>query len=121
MISNSSSSSSSIGNCKSVFNEKDYDLIHYFDNQSDNEIEPENNKTKIIKNKFSTFKENDYLANDVLYSSSDDLSKDENFFKYDEDSISDSNEKVIEKSPDGNYGKVNNYFYLIYYFYSMMK
>ena len=99
-----------IGNCKSVFNEKDYDLIHYFDNQSDNEIEPENNQIKIIQNKLSTFKENDY---DILYSSSDDLSKDENFFKCDEDSISDSNEKVIEKSPDGNYGKVINYIYLI--------
>ena len=113
MISHSSSNSSSIGNCKSVFNEKDYDLIHYFDNQSDNEIEPENNFNKIIQNKLTTFKENEYLNNDILYSSSDDLSKDENFFKCDEDSISDSNEKVIEKSPDGNYGKVNNYFYLI--------
>jgi hypothetical protein len=110
MISHTSSNSSSIGNCKSVFNEKDYDLIHYFDNQSDNEIEPENNQIKIIQNKLSTFKENDY---DILYSSSDDLSKDENFFKCDEDSISDSNEKVIEKSPDGNYGKVINYIYLI--------
>ena len=113
MISHTSSNSSSIGNCKSVFNEKDYDLIHYFDNQSDNEIEPENNYNKIIQNKLSTFKENEYLNNDILYSSSDDLSKDENFFKCDEDSISDSNEKVIEKSPDGNYGKVINYIYLI--------
>ena len=113
MISHTSSNSSSIGNCKSVFNEKDYDLIHYFDNQSDNEIETENNLNKNIQNKLSAFKDNDYLTNDMLYSSSDDLSKDENFFKCDEDSISDSNEKVIEKSPDGNYGKVINYFYLI--------
>ena len=115
MISHTSSNSSSIGNCKSVFNEKDYDLIHYFDNQSDNEIEPEpeNNLNKIIQNKLSTFKENDNFSNNNLYSSSDDLSKDENFFKCGEDSFSDSNEKVIEKSPDGNYGKVINYFYLI--------
>ena len=105
MISHTSSNSSSIGNCRSVFNEKDYDVIHYFDNQSDNEIEQENHN-KIIQNKLSALKENDNLTNDNLYSSSDDLSKDENFFKCDEDSISDSNEKVIEKSPDGNYGKV---------------
>ena len=108
MISQTSSISSSLGNCKSLFKEKDYDLIHYFDDQSDNETEKENNKNKMVQekiSKISAFKENDEFTEDNLYSSSED-----NFFNYDEESISDSNEKVIEKSPDGNFGKVNNFF-----------
>jgi hypothetical protein len=97
MISHTSSISSSIGNCKYLFKEKDFDLIHYFDDQSDNEIEPDNSQNKI-----SQIKETKKFDSDNFYSSSEE----ENFFSYDEDSISDSNEKVIEKSPDGNFGKV---------------
>ena len=38
------------------------------------------------------------------------LPKEENFFEYEKDSEYDLNENIIEKSPDGNYGKVyNNY------------
>jgi hypothetical protein len=97
MISHTSSISSSKGNCKYLFKEKDFDLIHYFDDQSDNEIEPDNSQNKI-----SQIKETKKFDSDNFYSSSEE----ENFFSYDEDSISDSNEKVIEKSPDGNFGKV---------------
>ena len=43
---------------------------------------------------------------DNLYSNSDEISKEDNFFT-DDDSIYDSNEKVVEVSPDGNFGKVN--------------
>ena len=112
MISHTSSISSSLGNYKMLFKEKDYDLIHYFDEQSDNETEQDKNQNKIIQSKISkisTLKENDELIEDNLYSSSE-----ENFFNYDEDSISDSNEKVIEKSPDGNFGKVNKFFLFLF-------
>jgi len=102
MISHTSSISSSIGNCKYFMKEKDFDLIHYFDDQSDNEIEPENSQNKNAQNKISQTKDNKKFDFDNFYSSSDE----ESFFSYDEDSISDSNEKVIEKSPDGNFGKV---------------
>jgi hypothetical protein len=105
MISHTSSISSSIGNCKYLFKEKDFDLIHYFDDQSDNEIEPDNSQNKLVQNKISQIKETKKFDSDNFYSSSDE----ENFFSYDEDSISDSNEKVIEKSPDGNFGKVIKY------------
>ncbi len=104
MISHTSSISSSLGNCKSLFKEKDYDLIHYFDDQSDNEIDQEKIKNKNIPKKTSIFKDND-LFTDNIYSSSDENSKEDNFF-IDDDSICDSNEKVVEMSPDGNFGKV---------------
>lgn len=109
MISHTSSISSSLGNCKNLFKEKDYDLIHYFDDQSDNELEQDKNKNKIPHKKASIFKENDVYMDDNLYSSSNDSDgqlKEEHFF-IDDDSIYDSNEKVIEISPDGNFGKVN--------------
>ena len=57
-------------------------------------------------------KENDAFTDD-LYSSSEDNSKEENFFA-DDDSIYDSNEKVVEVSPDGNFGKVIEIFYNFY-------
>ena len=103
MISHTSSISSSLGNCKSLFKEKDYDLIHYFDDQSDNEIVQEK-KSKNINKKTSIFKENDPFT-DNIYSSSDENSREDNFF-IDDDSIYDTNEKVVEMSPDGNFGKV---------------
>ena len=103
MISHTSSISSSLGNCKSLFKEKDYDLIHYFDDQSDNEIVQEK-KSKNINKKNSIFKENDPFT-DNIYSSSDENSREDNFF-IDDDSIYDTNEKVVEMSPDGNFGKV---------------
>ena len=103
MISHTSSISSSLGNCKSLFKEKDYDLIHYFDDQSDNEIDQEK-KSKNINKKTSLFKENDPFI-DNIYSSSDENSREDNFF-IDDDSIYVANEKVVEMSPDGNFGKV---------------
>ena len=109
MISHTSSISSSIGN---LFKEKDYDLIHYFDELSDNEIEREKykkNHKKII------FKEKDTNTMDNNFSSSDDSDehlKEDSFF-IDDESLYESNEKVIEISPDGNFGKVNNYYYII--------
>ena len=110
MISHTSSISSSIGN---LFKEKDYDLIHYFDEQSDNEIERE--KYKKNHKKITIFNEKDKNTIDNNFSSSDDLddhSKDDSFF-IDDESIHDYNEKVIEISPDGNFGKVNNIYYII--------
>ena len=110
MISHTSSISSSIGNHKSIFKEKDFDLINYFD-ESDNEIDLEKNKNKNIVKKTSLFKDND---NDVFsvdnYSSSEELKEDE-YFNIDDDSIFDYNEKVVEVSPDGNFGKVNKILY----------
>jgi hypothetical protein len=109
MISHTSSISSSLGNSKNLFKEKDYDLIHYFDDQSDNEIQQEKHKNKNINKKTSIFKENDIYKEVNLYSSSDDSdeqSKEDNFF-IDDESVYESNEKVIEISPDGNFGKVN--------------
>ena len=50
-------------------------------------------------------------SNNIISSSDDD-----SFFQNDKDnnSMIDENEKVIEKSPDGNYGKVcNNFYYVI--------
>lgn len=113
MISHTSSISSSLGNCKSLFKEKDYDLIHYFDDQSDNEIDQEK-KSKNINKKTSLFKENDPFI-DNIYSSSDENSREDNFF-IDDDSIYDTNEKVVEMSPDGNFGKVIKNFYNIFIF-----
>ena len=108
MISHTSSISSSIGNHKSIFKEKDFDLIHYFD-ESDNEIELEKNKSKNLVKKTSLFKDNDVFSVDN-YSSSED-SKGDNYFNIDDDSIFDYNEKVVEVSPDGNFGKVNKILY----------
>jgi hypothetical protein len=101
MISHNTSISS-FGNRNTLNKEKDYEYLHYFDDQSDNEIEPDNSQNKMAQNKISQIKETKKFDSDNFYSSSDE----ENFFSYDEDSISDSNEKVIEKSPDGNFGKV---------------
>ena len=70
-----------------------------------------NNKNKNIVKKTSLFKDND---NDVFsvdnYSSSEEL-KEDNYFNIDDDSIFDYNEKVVEVSPDGNFGKVNKILY----------
>ena len=111
MISHTSSISSSLGNYKTLYKEKDYDLIHYFDDQSDNEIGQEKIKNKNIHKKTSIFKDNDAFT-DNIYSSSDENSKENNFFE-DDDSLYDSNEKVVEISPDGNFGKVI-YNYIIF-------
>ena len=107
MISHTSSISS-IGNNRSFLKEKDYDLIHYFDDQSEHELElgKNKNKNKNIVKKTSLFKDNDIFSENN-YSSSED-SKEGNYFNIDEDSIFDYNEKVIEVSPDGNFGKVNH-------------
>ena len=112
MISHTSSFSSSLGNCKNLGKEKDYDLIHYFDDPSDNEIDQDKTKQKDINKKANLSKENDAFTDD-LYSSSEDNSNEENFFA-DDDSIYDSNEKVVEVSPDGNFGKVIEIFYNFY-------
>ena len=95
MISHTTSISS-FGNRKSIIKDKDYEELHYFDKQSDDESNQEKTKSR-SKNK----KENDY-------SSSDNESKEDNFFECDKDSLYETNEKVIDKSPDGNYGKVYN-------------
>ena len=100
MISHNTSISS-FGKRKSLIKEKDYELIHYFDDQSDTESDPQNERGE---------NENDSNTN------SDNDSKEENYFEYDKDSEYDLNEKVIAKSPDGNYGKVcNNYINIIYF------
>ena len=79
---------SSFSTKKNTAKEKDYELLHYFDDQSDDDSDQEKSRSKS-----KTKKEKDD--------------------KYDKDSEFDLNEKVIEKSPDGNYGKVcNNYIYI---------
>ena len=67
MISHTSSISSSLGNSKNLFKEKDYDLIHYFDDQSDNEIQQEKHKNKNINKKTSIFKENDIYIRKLIF------------------------------------------------------
>jgi hypothetical protein len=75
-------------------------------------IKKKKNRGKLFrKSKFLK----DVVDNDIIipkkendYSSSDDESKEDNFFECDKDSLYETNEKVIEKSPDGNYGKVYN-------------
>ena len=94
-------SNSSFGNKKNIANEKDYELLHYFDDQSDNESYQDKSKNKKKKN------DKDSITSNNLYSSSENDSNENNFFECDKDPIFDTNEKVIEKSPDGNYGKVN--------------
>ena len=102
MISHNTSISS-FGNKNTLVKEKDYEYLHYFDDQSDNESSHEKSKSK-SKNRKEINDKNS------LYSSSDDDSKEDNFFECDKDSQYETNEKVIEKSLDGNYGKVyNNY------------
>ena len=114
------SSISSFGTRKNLMKEKDYELLHYFDDQSDDDSDKEKSKSK-SKNK-KKINEKDSMSSNNICTSSDDDSKEENFFECDKDSEYDLNEKVIEKSPDGNYGKVyNNFFYIKYFNYSMMK
>ena len=99
MISHNTSNSS-FGNRKIPLKEKDYELLHYFDDQSDNESYQEKSKNKTKKN------DKDSINSNNLYSSSENESNEDDFFECDKDQIFDTNEKVIEKSPDGNYGKV---------------
>ena len=107
MISHNTSISS-FGKRKSLPKEKDYELLHYFDDQSDDDSSLEKSKSK-NKNK-----KNNEESSSFMNSSSD--SKEENFFECDKDSQFDMNEKIIEKSPDNNYGKVyKNNIILIYY------
>ena len=121
MISNNTSISS-FGIKKSLMKEKDYELLHYFDDQSDDDSDQEKSKSKSKSKNKKKINEKDSMSSNNLYTSSDDDSKEENFFECDKDSEYDLNEKVIEKSPDGNYGKVNNnFFYIKYFNYSMMK
>ena len=88
--------------------EKDYELLHYFDDQSDDESNQEKSKSKSKNKKKKNGK--DTISSNNIDSSSDYDSKEENFFEYEKDSEYDLNENIIEKSPDGNYGKVyNNY------------
>ena len=104
---------SSLGTKKNTLKEKDYELLHYFDDQSDFDSDKEKSESKSKDKKDKNDKDSlDSNNNNNYYSSSDDDSKEENFFQYDKDSEYDLNEKIIEKSPDGNYGKVcNNYNY----------
>ena len=97
MISHNTSISS-FGKRKSPIKEQDYELLHYFDDQSDSDSCDKKSKSKKNNNKDS-----------LSYSSGED-SKEDNFFEYDKDSDYDLNGKVMEKSPDGNYGKVNKNF-----------
>jgi len=112
MISHTSSISSSIGHNKNcALKGKDYELMHYFDDdQSDNEIETDKTRNKFKKEKVS----NDFI-DDNLYSSFEEQSKDENEDKYfmEDDSVFESNQKVIEMSPDGNFGKVRIYYLIL--------
>ena len=101
MISHNTSISS-FGNRNTLIKEKDYEYLHYFDDQSDNESEQEKSKSK------SKNKKEEINNKDSIYSSSDNDSKEDNFFECDKDSQYETNEKVIEKSLDGNYGKVYN-------------
>ena len=78
--------------------EKDYELLHYFDDQSDDDSDKEKSKSK-SKNK-KKINEKDSMSSNNICTSSDDDSKEENFFECDKDSEYDLNEKVIEKSPD---------------------
>jgi hypothetical protein len=100
MISHNTSISS-FGNRNTLNKEKDYEYFHYFDDQSDDGSYQEKSKSK-SKNK------KEINNKDSIYSSSDNDSKEDNFFGCDKDSQYETNEKVIEKSLDGNYGKVNN-------------
>jgi len=110
MISHNTSISS-FGNKNTLIKEKDYEYLHYFDDQSDNESYHDKSKSK-SKNKKEINDKNSIVSNNI-YSSSDDDSKEDNFFECDKDSQYETNEKVIEKSLDGNYGKVyNNYNYI---------
>ena len=121
MLSNNTSISS-FGIKKSLMKEKDYELLHYFDDQSDDDSDQEKSKSKSKSKNKKKINEKDSMSSNNLYTSSDDDSKEENFFECDKDSEYDLNEKVIDKSPDGNYGKVyNNFFYIKYFNYSMMK
>ena len=105
---------SSFSTKKNTAKEKDYELLHYFDDQSDDDSEQEKSRSKSKNKKEKDDKcDKDSINTNEFDSSSDDDSKEENFFQYDKDSEFDLNEKVIEKSPDGNYGKVcNNYIYI---------
>jgi hypothetical protein len=104
---------SSFGNKRNQIKEKDYELLHYFDDQSDNESQREKSKSKSkSKNKKALIEKDSLTSNNLYSSSSDNDSKNENFFEYDKDSLYDTNEKVIEKSPDGNYGKYDEVIYL---------
>ena len=102
MISHTSSISS-LGNSKLNFKEKDYEMLHYFDDQSDNEIEQDKSKNKFMKENTNNFM--DYN----LDSSFEAQSKDDNeeFYFMDCEPVCESNQKVIEMSPDGNFGKVS--------------
>ena len=104
------SSISSFGTRKNLMKEKDYELLHYFDDQSDDDSDKEKSKSK-SKNK-KKINEKDSMSSNNICTSSDDDSKEENFFECDKDSEYDLNEKVIEKSPDGNYGKVCKIYFL---------
>ena len=122
MLSNNTSISS-FGIKKSLMKEKDYELLHYFDDQSDDDSDQEKSKSKSKSKNKKKINEKDSMSSNNLYTSSDDDSKEENFFECDKDSEYDLNEKVIEKSPDGNYGKVHNNFFLykVFFNHSMMK
>jgi hypothetical protein len=111
MISNNTSISS-FGIKKSLMKEKDYELLHYFDDQSDDDSDQEKSKSKSKSKNKKKINEKDSMSSNNLYTSSDDDSKEENFFECDKDSEYDLNEKVIDKSPDGNYGKVHNNFFI---------
>ena len=105
MISNNTSISS-FGIKKSLMKEKDYELLHYFDDQSDDDSDQEKSKSKSKSKNKKKINEKDSMSSNNLYTSS------ENFFECDKDSEYDLNEKVIDKSPDGNYGKVHNNFFI---------
>lgn len=82
---------------------EDYELLHYFDDQSDNESNDSKKSKSKSKNKNKKNEKDSFISNSNSLSSSSD---DEGFIE-----IEQNPENVIEKSPDGNYGKVLNYLY----------
>ena len=67
------------------------------------------------------FNQKDYVENDndslSYFDNASDKEKEENFFK---ELDSDSPENIIEKSKDGQFGKVNYIFFIYFKYYSLM-
>ena len=67
------------------------------------------------------FNQKDYVENDndslSYFDNASDKEKEENFFK---ELDSDSPENIVERSKDGQFGKVNNIFFTNFKIYSLM-
>ena len=108
-LSHNTSNSSFYNNKQSAITNKDkedYELLHYFDNQSDNESNDSNISKSKSKNKKQKNEKDSFISNSNSLSSNSD---EEDFIEIEQNS-----ENVVEKSPDGNYGKVYNYLYNIF-------